>query len=49
MTPSDWLEELAALAERYGHSLPDDLEAMTTGELWGLYEFLRRKAEGERP
>ncbi len=48
MSANGWIQELAELAERYGQCLPNDLADMPTSELWGLYLFLSRKAQGEK-
>jgi hypothetical protein len=36
-----WIDELEALAARFGGAVPADLASLTLAELWGLYGFLR--------
>ncbi|MBE0547036.1 MAG: hypothetical protein IH627_05110 [Rubrivivax sp.] len=47
MTTTTWPERLQCLAARLpGLGLGADLTALTTAELWGLYRFLSRLADG---
>lgn len=47
MPRNDWLHDLYALAYRLqGHGVAPDLAGLSACELWGVYCFLRRIAEG---
>jgi hypothetical protein len=47
MSAAAWLEDLQALAARFGaHGIGPDLAALTLAEAWGLYRFLSRVAGG---
>jgi len=47
MANNDWLESLHGLAYRFENlGVTPDLAAMSLCELWALYAFLRRIAEG---
>lgn len=41
MSRPAWIDELQALAARYGCGLGVDLAALSMVELWGVYAFLR--------
>lgn len=44
---SDWLEHLQTLCERFSHlGIDADLAALSLIELWGLYCYLSRLADG---
>lgn len=40
-----WLNELEALAARFGCGVGADMATMTMTQLWGLYCFLKAQAE----
>lgn len=45
--PDEWLESLYSLATRLSHTgVSIDLACLSLAELWGVYRFLRRIAEG---
>lgn len=47
MTAPTWLERLQWLAARFPeHGIGTDLAALSAADLWGLYRFLTRIAEG---
>ena len=47
MTPPDWLERLQCLAVRFPQlGLGPDLAGLAAADLWGVYRFLQRMAEG---
>jgi hypothetical protein len=47
MTPGGWLERLQWLAARFPeHGIGADLAALSAADLWGLYRFLTRIADG---
>jgi len=47
MSPGAWLERLHWLIGRLpGTGLGPDLSALSTAELWGLYRYLSRLADG---
>ena len=47
MANADWLERLHGLAYRFESlGVTHDLAAMSLCELWALYAFLQRIAEG---
>ncbi|CAG4882998.1 protein of unknown function [Georgfuchsia toluolica] len=47
MNNDNWLEALRGLLVRFSHlGIGADVAAMTVCELWGLYCYLRRLAEG---
>ena len=47
MDNDHWLERLESLAYRFESlGVTQDLAAMSLGELWALYAFLQRMAEG---
>ena len=47
MTPAAWLERLQGLAARFpGLGIGPDLAALSAADLWGLYRFLSRLADG---
>lgn len=41
-----WLDDLQALAARFGCGVAADMAAMNYAQLWALYAFLKAKAEG---
>lgn len=47
MSPAAWLDRLQCLAARFPeHGIGADLAALSTADLWGLYRFLSRIADG---
>ena len=47
MRPAAWLERLQCLAARFPElGMGADLAALTAADLWGLYRFLSRVADG---
>ena len=47
MRPPGWLERLAWLAARFPEfGIGSDLAALPAADLWGLYRFLSRIADG---
>lgn len=47
MRPADWLERLQCLAARLPElGMGADLAALSAADLWGLYRFLSRMADG---
>lgn len=47
MKPAAWLERLQCLAARFPElCLGSDLAALSVADLWGLYRFLSRMADG---
>jgi hypothetical protein len=47
MNNLDWLERLQTLAARFSHlGIGGDIAALSIIELWGLYLFLSRLADG---
>jgi hypothetical protein len=41
-----WLNDLEALAARFGCCVGADFAAMNCAQLWAVYAFLKAKAEG---
>lgn len=41
-----WLDDLEALAARFGCCMGADMAAMNLTQLWALYGLLRARAEG---
>lgn len=41
-----WLDDLQALAARFGCTVGADLVAMNCSQLWAVYAFLKANAEG---
>lgn len=41
-----WLDDLEALAARFGCGVQTDMAAMNLVQLWALYLFLRAHVEG---
>ena len=47
MRPATWLERLQWLALRFPEfGIGPDLAALSAADLWGLYRFLSRAADG---
>ena len=47
MRPAAWLERLQCLVARFPElGMGADLAALTAADLWGLYRFLSRVADG---
>lgn len=47
MNNEAWLERLQMLSARFSHlGMGDDLAALSIIELWGVYRFLSRLADG---
>lgn len=47
MPNNDWLERLQGLIERFSYlGVTGDIAALSLIELWGLYCFLQRLADG---
>lgn len=47
MTSNSWLDQLHFLLERFSYlGISEDLASMDLIELWGVYHYLRRLAEG---
>lgn len=41
-----WLDELQALADRFGCGVSADMATMSRAQLWALYGFLKAEARG---
>lgn len=41
-----WLEDLHALAARFGCCMASDVAAMNVAQLWALYAFLKSSMDG---
>jgi hypothetical protein len=41
-----WLDDLQALAARFGCAVGADMAAMSLAQLWALYAFLKHTMEG---
>ena len=47
MNDENWLERLQTLSVRFSHlGLTGDMAGLSLIELWGLYRFLSRLADG---
>lgn len=47
MNSETWIERLQTLLGRFSHlGIGADVAALSTIELWGLYQFLSRLADG---
>ena len=47
MNDENWLERLQTLSVRFSHlGLAGDMAGLSLIELWGLYRFLSRLADG---
>lgn len=45
MKRADWLTDLEALTARFGLCLGADLAGLALADLWGVYRFLKARAE----